>query len=450
MTHHATLALAAIALLVPMPPSQANDLHWLGETGQPKDFFPIMTWTSLAQAPAPGGRERTLQGIAECNFTVAGFVQPADLKECEKLGLKAIVQLPQDVAPWQGKWEDASGEVVDDTIKQRIAKIDSSKAIIGYFIKDEPKATMFAGLGKQVAAVKKFAPGMLAYINLVPGYPRPKVDKDFHGAAEYTDYLERFVAEAKPQMISYDDYWIIYSDNGQDTRAVAKYFGNLMEVRRISLKYGIPFWNIVCCNRIRPYTTVPSPANLMLQAYTTLAAGARGLTWYRYHDHYVNSQGSYGYSPIDAAGNRTNTWQYLRTVNQQIKVIGRIMNHLKSTGVFYTDLPTFDDLSPLPPLPGRIVEAVESRSSIKGFTDAKPPIMVGEFEGDDGCDYAMLVNLSLEKSANITLRTRKTCARIEVISAQDGTPGPIDEANGHWLVPGEGVLIKFTPARGPG
>src|SRR5437763_16497800 len=32
-------------------------------------------------------------------------------------------------------------------------------------------------------------------------------------------------------------------------------------------------------------TTVPSPANMLLQAYTTLAAGAKGLTWYRSEEH---------------------------------------------------------------------------------------------------------------------------------------------------------------------
>jgi hypothetical protein len=246
------------------------------------------------------------------------------------------------------------------------------------------------------------------------------------------------VAEAKPQIISYDNYDVIYSDNGQSDNTYWQYFRNLAEVRRVALKDGIPFWNIVCCNRIRPYTTVPSPANLMLQAYTTLAAGARGITWYRYHQ-----SGSYGYSPIDTGGNRTDTWNYLRMVNQQIKVLGPIMNRLKTTGIFFTNPPAFEEL---PPLPGRIVEAVESRSSIKGYSDAKPPIMVGEFEGEDGCDYVMLVNLSMEKSANIKLRTRKTYSARECISSQNGSASPLDEENGHWLVPGQGALIRLKPA----
>jgi len=241
----------------------------------------------------------------------------------------------------------------------------------------------------------------------------------------------------KPQMLSYDDYMVVYSDNFQDKKRGAIYFEDLLEVRRVSQKHGIPFWNTVCSNRIRPFTTVPSPANLLLQAYTTLAAGGRGIAWYTYH------QRGYAYAPIDSSGKRTDTWQYLQMVNRQVKALGPVMNRLKSTGVVFTEPPS----DGMPKLPGRVVESVESRASIKGLSDAKPPIMLGEFEGEDGRDYAMLVNLSLEKSANITLRTVKKYATKEVISAQDGSTATLDETNGHWLVPGGGVLIRLTVPR---
>jgi len=430
MTDCKTLILASIMLLASTFTAQAGYQHWLGEPEISKDFFPIMTWTSLE-----GDHKAGLQSIADCNFTVVGFADAPDLKQCEKLGLMAIARLPKDVAPWEGKWEDASEEVVDSTFKQRIEKAGSSKAIIGYYICDEPDASKFLAYGKQVAAVEKYAPGKLAFINMLPGYAKAGAGEGYHGASDYTDFLERFVAEAKPQMISYDNYSVIYSDNGQSDNTYWKYFRNLAEVRRVSLEHGIPFWNIVCCNRIRPFTTVPSPANLMLQAYTTLAAGARGITWYRY------DQGGYAYAPIDSAGNRTDTWNYLRMVNQQIKVLGPIMNRLKTTGIFFTNPPSLEEL---PPLPGRVVEAVESCTSLKGYSDAKPQIMVGEFRGEDGCDYVMLVNLSMEKSANIKLKTRNTYSARECISSQTGLASPLDEENGHWLVPGQGVLIRLV------
>ena len=435
MMLNATHALTALALVLLGVAVEARDLHWLGEPDMPAEFFPIMPWDSpQGLLTGSGDRKADLEGIAECGFTVAGFVEPQDLAACERLGLKAIIRGPRDRAPWRDRWQGVSDEVIDGEIKRLVGESGKSPAVIGYYIVDEPGTPRFAALGKAVAAVRKYAPGKLAYINLFPGYATIGApDQSQLGAASFTEYLEKFVADVKPQMLSYDDYMVTYSDNFQDAKRAAVYFRDLLEVRRVALKHGIPFWNTVCSNRIRPFTTVPSPANLLLQAYTTLAAGGRGIAWYTYH------QRGYAYAPIDASGKRTDTWQYLQMVNRQVRVIGPVVNRLKSTGVFFTDPPA----EGMAKLPGRIVEAVESRASIKGLSDAKPPIMVGEFEGEDGHDYVMLVNLSLEKSANVTLRTVKKAASKEVISAQDGSASPIDEENGQWLVPGGGVLIRL-------
>src|SRR5438552_14720144 len=49
------------------------------------DFFPIMPWNSPPNDP------EVLKKIHECGFTIAGFVPPAALDNCQKAGLKAIV-----------------------------------------------------------------------------------------------------------------------------------------------------------------------------------------------------------------------------------------------------------------------------------------------------------------------------------------------------------------------
>ena len=69
--------------------------------------------------------------------------------------------------------------------------------------------------------------------------------------------------------------------------------------------------------------------------------------------------------------------------------------------------------------------------------------MVGEFASADGNDYIMVVNLSLERSANIRIATLKTYANAEVISAQDGHAVPLDRENGLWLTAGQGALIRL-------
>jgi hypothetical protein len=195
-------------------------------------------------------------------------------------------------------------------------------------------------------------------------------------------------------------------------------------VRRVALEHGLPFWNIVSSNQIRDFTTIPSPANLQLQAYTTLAAGGRGVTWYTY-----NSRG-YGYAPIDANKNRTPTWQYLQMVNRQVRVLGPVMNRLRSTGVFFTSpCPTDSAIA----LPGELVQSVV----------ADVPVMIGEFIADDDVRYVMAVNLSLERSAKIGLQLSEGYTQGTVVSSEDGSELGMEEDNAFWLVAGQGALVRL-------
>jgi hypothetical protein len=107
------------------------------------------------------------------------------------------------------------------------------------------------------------------------------------------------------------------------------------------------------------------------------------------------------------------------------------MNQLNSTGVYFT--------SPAPAgkldvLPGKLIRKVQSDT----------PVMVGEFKHNDGTNYVMVVNLSLEKSAKFTLETTLPYKKIQIVSAEDGTLYQMDNKLGLWLVAGQGVLIKLS------
>jgi hypothetical protein len=384
-------------------------------------FFPVLPWGSPSDEKV--SVEQGLRSIAECNFTMAGFVRPQDLPLCEELGLAALVRIG-GVGGAAG-WQKMSPEEIDATVRKTIEKAGDSKALMGFYLCDEPGAEAFAALGMAVQAVKKYAPGKLAYINLFPDYATigaPDISQ--LDTESYTEYLERYVAEVKPQLISYDNYQVQYSNDLRDIARAASYYANLMEVRRVALEHGIPFWNIVSSNQIRPFTTIPSPANMLFQAYTTLAAGGRGVSWYTYLKY------GYGYSPLDGAGNKTPTWRYLQMVNHHLTIVGPVMNRLTSTGVFFTSPAPVESL---PVLPGKtVMDAV-----------CDEPVMVGEFEDASGRPYAMVVNLSLERSAKIVLRLRDGLTKRESLSPEDGRWLPVDPEAGVWAVAGQGVLFQF-------
>ena len=201
-----------------------------------------------------------LASMAGCNFTMGGFARSSDLRLARRLGLK-VIAMPdeQDMRTWSKAWKQLSDPEIDARIRRVVQQCGRSETVLGYFIMDEPGASYFPALAKAVAAVKKYAPGKLAYINLYPGYATLGATNGSQlETATFSEYLERFVQEAKPQVLSYDNYKVQDSlDLTQPDRA-ARYFYDLLEVRRVAQKFGLPFWNIVSANQIRPHTTIPA------------------------------------------------------------------------------------------------------------------------------------------------------------------------------------------------
>src|SRR5579884_307973 len=377
------------------------------------DFFPILPWDPYhgwKKLDSAHNDENGLKSIAECNFNMSGFVLPRDLKECRKYDLGAIM-FPSDPActnvNYIYEWRHLTDAQIEWRVKDIIRASKGKPSVEGYFITDEPGVNDFPALAKAVAAVKKYAPGKMAYINLFPDYATlgaPNLSQ--LGTSSYTDYLERFVDEVHPQFISYDNYQVEFSMDMKDRARASSYYHNLLAVRAVALEHHLPYLNIVSANQVRPETTIPSPANLLFQAYTTLAAGYRGVTWYTYY------QGGYHYAPIDGSGKRTQIWAYLKEVNRQVATLAPILSRCESTGVFFSAPAPADNL---PLLPGELVQSV----------DPSTPLMIGEFRHADGRRFVMVVNLSLENTAHLTLTTRRPGEAIRLVSTMDRTLSPL-------------------------
>ncbi len=421
----ARIAISACLLAANLPVQGASGHGWTATDFKDPDFFPILPWDPLEgwDGKRTDYEVNGLESLVACHFNMAGFVRPKDLPRCRKLGLGAIL-LPSGggVLPlkYQREWKHLSDEEIDRRVKAMVKAGGANPALCGYFIMDEPGVADFPALGKAVAAVAKYAPGKLAYINLFPDYATLGApDMSQLGTTNYTEYLEQFVKVVRPQLISYDNYTVQYSDDLKNMARGASYFKNLLEIRRVAQSHQLPYLNIVAANQLRPGHAVPTPANLLLQAYTTLAAGYRGVTWYTYFGR------GYRYAPIDAAGNRTLTWSYLSEVNRQVAALAPVLRRLSSTGVYFSSPAPAEGL---PALPGDLIQSIASTA----------PIMAGEFtEG-----YFLLVNISLERSANLSLSLKRS-GTLEQVSAVDGRQRPLSRGqDGVWLGPGQGVLLR--------
>lgn len=368
----------------------------------PPEEFAILPWGSTPGTP------EALQGVFDCGFNLAGFVDAQSLDAVQAAGLKAIV-FGADV---RGVTEADTAKAADDLA----ARVGKHPAAFGYYLVDEPSAGLYPALGRWVQALRRADPDRLAYINLFPNYASPPQ----MGAPDYETYLEEYVRQVKPAFISYDHYALM-----NDGTLRGGYYENLESVRRVALRHGLPFWNIVLSNAHFRYAE-PTPAGLRMQAYTTLAYGARGISYFTY---FTPHTGNYRLGPVDQFGQRTPTWDMLRSVNMQIHCLAAHLVKLKSTGVFHhSDVPAG-------------CSGLDSSRFVS--TLGEGDYLVGEFEGTGGAVWAMVVNKSLTQSYPLEIGFKQKGA-VQQVNPYTGALHPLG-GEGVWLAPGQGTLLTVRP-----
>jgi hypothetical protein len=370
------------------------------------NFFPIMAWNWAPNEPA------VLNKMKECGLTVAGFVAPGTLDACQAAGLKAIVS---DVRTSDYDWSNVNESQARTRVTNLVAEVGQHPAVFGYYLRDEPPASMFAGLAKVAGLIREAAPGKWPYINLFPDYAA-----DWQLAAtNYTDYLERFIATCHPQILSYDNYSLM-----DDGSVRENYWSNLEAIRAACKRHDCEFWNIVLSVAHFNYGE-PNAVSLRFQAYTTLAYGGRGLAYFTY---FAPAVGNYRLAPIDQFGNPTPTWSHMQNVNLQIQKLAPTLLQLTSDDVYHIGKSPSGCKGP------------STNSLVSGVSGEN--FLVGEFTHTDGSRYVMIVNKDLAKSRPCSPQFRKAPRRVQHVSPYSGALTPF-EGEYVWLAPGQGVLLKL-------
>lgn len=396
------IIITAVILLPGLLSAFAQDRN---NTRLEPEEFAIMPW-----GWTPGDLS-TFKDIYDCGFNLAGFVRIEDLKNVSRAGLKAIV--------YENSIQvgDAEAELGNAEISKRVndvaRKTSGNPAVYGYYLRDEPGTSAFGGLKRWKDAWALAAPGKVSYINLFPNYAN---NSEQLKANDYDDYVERYIETVKPSFISYDNYSLM-----KDGTLRKGYFENLATIRDAALKNNIPFWNIVLSNAHFDYMD-PSYEGLCFHLYTTLAYGARGISYFTY---FAPKHGNYRYAPVDQFGNKTPVWYILQNINLQMHAMGKVYVKLKSVNVFH--FPKSEECA-------NGLESSLFLASLRG-----DDLVVGEFEGEDKIPHIIVVNKSLTKSHNITLSFREQ-GKVYQINNYTGNPEPFS-GESTWLAPGQGRIL---------
>jgi len=176
-----------------------------------------------------------------------------------------------------------------------------------------------------VAYLKEKDPQHPAFINLLPNYcPLPAL-----GTKTYEEYLSRYVKEVRTPFFSYDNYFSALPK----PEARRAWVQNLEIARKVSLESKVPFWQIVLVTQHFGYAS-PTIADLRYEAFQTLAYGGRGVLWFTYWSPEASDKSAkWRHAMIDAAGKRDPHFDEVRTVNRELRALGRELLRAESVSV---------------------------------------------------------------------------------------------------------------------
>ncbi|HEY7305328.1 MAG TPA: hypothetical protein VH601_14485 [Bryobacteraceae bacterium] len=380
----------------------------------PKEFA-VMAWGG---SPSDAGQ---LRGMKDAGLNISGFCRAEDLDRVKAAGLTCFVNdpkltsyTPEHLPPD----ETLRGDIAD--LKTRIG---DNPAALGFFLRDEPSASLMPGLGKLAGLLREAMPDKWPYVNLFPY----RVSAATLGTSDYDSYVRMLVKTIGQPFLSYDNYSLV---NGE---MLDPFYTNLEIIRRLSLETKTPFWNCILANSHFNYME-PSDATFNLQVYATMAYGGRGIQYFTY---FAPQIGNYRMAAVDQFGNRTATWDMLRRINNQIHALAPVLMRLHSTGVYhYPDVP--EQAQPL--AASRLVENVEMTQRY-----VRPPVagrfLIGEFEDDRGRPYFLIVNKDLKNSFQFHVHLRQAGRKLIRISPYSGQEEPFGREM-DWLAPGAGILFR--------
>lgn len=272
--------------------------------------FPILAWTGLPAREITAERFEELREmgitVALSDFGNAETMQKA-LDIAEKTGLKLVASCPE----------------LKSNPEQTANRFKTYPALAGYFLRDEPLVKDFRELGEWAKKIKESDPFHFCFVNLFAAINPQNAGPI--GAKNYAGYLREFIENVPVEFISYDFYPVL-------TEGVhERWYESLETVAEESRKSGKPFWAFALASSYNNLHPLPTISALRLQQFSNLAYGAQGLEYWSYR-----MSSSLRDAPLDLNGNRTGTYDRIKSVNSEIHRLAWVFQGSKVISVKHT------------------------------------------------------------------------------------------------------------------
>jgi len=368
---------------------------------------------------APPAEETTLERyreIANCGFNLVLTwfndipMNRKVLDLCRKTGLKALIG---DFR----LWTPPDAPVFEHNLNELISDHRDHPALAGYYLRDEPHASLFPFFGAVNQHMLANDPRRLPYINLFPNYGNERL----WGTRTYEEHVAAFIRIVKPALVSWDHYALLKDGERKE------YFENIEIVRRLCLQAGLPFMQTILVTPCGSYRN-PNEAEIRWQVYTTLCYGARGISYFTYWGprEWTNN--------IIDDGKRTPHYAMVRRINRRVRALGPTLMTLRSKGVYHTE-----------PIPLG-AQGLDKRSPVKGVSGGA--MVIGWLKNEAGQDYLFVVNRSMKEEITGVLTLSSGVRRAMEISQSSGKLKrcDFDPSSRRLTLPlaaGEGRLVRL-------
>ncbi len=340
---------------------------------------------------------------ASCEGKVNPHLNLRALRTAHRHGLGLLIKDNRTsvARPLRDGWQQRASRAIE--------RYRDQPGLAGFFLVDEPTAERYPDIAAMRKRIRREAPGVIGYVNLLPDYV-------FLGPADYREHVEDYLFRTRPDLLSYDHYPFLAK------RDRPSYFANLETIRELALEYDVPFLAIIQLMPHADYRDV-TYAELSWQAMHALAFGARGISYFAYWTpSRVPDNLSYRFrTGIIEGGLPTKHYAHVARLNPLLHALAEQTSGFTSTAV-WDAANRFGD-----------------RSLPQPLAWAQGPLTIGFFERDREA-RAIVVNQDYRKpaTARLGLAPGVSASSFDVESEQWAPLGKTTT-----IPPGGAMLLRF-------
>ena len=270
---------------------------WNYTTGQlsAKD---VKDWADLGMTMA--NSPEIMEGADDAYKTVISGI----LDACAENDIKVIVCDRR--ALWRGASDDPDGYKA--RFLAAYEEFGHHPAVFGFHVGDEPwDDQAFADSTAAHRIQIETAPELTPFLNYLPYWAGQ--EETILKAPSFTEWAKKTVPEAKLRVLSNDCY--CQMNPGED--GVHAYFRNLRALREAADLTGVSPWTTLLSVGHFKYRC-PNENDLRWQLSTAVVSGMEGIMWFFIYERECRI--NYRLFPIDAFGERTETFNWLARTNK--------------------------------------------------------------------------------------------------------------------------------------